>query len=394
MTHRILHFLIDEKFTGFIINMFEKISLFEQQYIVTTSGESTRLKFHHPDVNVIPISEVNDLVKTFNPDLIIFHSLFTPNLLTLEALQFNKTICWFSWGGDIALGHTTVFRKSHEPLTFAAYFKPIFITQAKHAFWSCIKSLFPKTFQAYYRKRTGEIWPNYILNKHFHRISIINTVTPNEQGIFKKYGFKGTFIHIPIGTIEYLTNGLVPRHDEIQAINRIFIGHSSFSQNNQLDVIDQLHKLGFSGEIICSLSYGDKQFAELITKQGTSLFGGQFIPLTEYLQLEDYFSIVKSCDLYINNSIIQQGLGNILTAIYLGVPVALNEHGLIYQYLQDLNVHCYGLKKDLQSLLENKPTVSKSVFTTSRENIDAIYSEKQVLGRIHDFLNSVVPNDD
>ena len=117
---KILHFFTDEKFTGIMINLFDKFTEHEQLYLSVPLGE--KQNYRNEKVKHISAEQINSSVKDFHPDLIIFHSLFPQNLLVLDRLETHTPICWFSWGGDISLGKTSVFRKSHEPLTFKAYF--------------------------------------------------------------------------------------------------------------------------------------------------------------------------------------------------------------------------------------------------------------------------------
>lgn len=382
---KILHFLTDEKFSDFIIHLFEKVPNHLFKYVVVIPPDKP-LKFQNPMIEQISLMEVNNFENAFAPDLIIFHSLFPPNLLVLNQLKSTRPICWFSWGGDIALGYSAIFRKAHEPVTFQEYFKPSVGSLLKHESWNIIKKLFPRLYCYYYAKRTGELWPNFLLNKHFSRISIINTITPNEQRTFIKHGFSGTFVHIPIGTIEYLMEGVTP-HPISHHVNRIFIGHSAFAQNNQLDVLAQLKTLNFQGEIICSLSYGDTDFAKAVIEKGNALFGEQFIPVTEYLTKERYFNLLNTCDIYINNSIIQQGLGNILTAAYMGIPVILNRKGVVYEFMKEQGMHCFSLQSDLEPLLIELPDSIEEFTRQNRLEIDRIYGEQQVLNEINRLLS-------
>lgn len=382
---KVLHFLTDEKFSDFIIHLFEKVPHPVFKYVVVQSPEKP-LKFQNPLIERISLAEVNNFERAFAPDLIIFHSLFPQNLVVLDRLESTRPICWFSWGGDIALGHSTIFRKSHEPITFREYFKPSAGLLLKHELWNSVKRFFPRLYSYYYTRRTGELWPNFLLNKHFSRISIINTVTPNERKLFTQHGFSGTFIHIPIGTIEYLTEG-VEHHPVSRDVKRIFLGHSAFAQNNQLDVLVQLKTLHFQGEIICSLSYGDTDFSRLVIEKGTTLFGKRFIPITEYLTKERYFNLLNTCDVFVNNSIIQQGLGNILTAAYIGIPVILNHKGLVYEFLKEQHIHCFSLQHDLEQLLVELPATMEQYTQQNRVEIDRLYGEQQVLEKINQLLS-------
>ncbi len=381
---KILHFFTDEKFTGIMINLFDKFTEHEQLYLSVPLGE--KQNYRNEKVKHISAEQINSSVKDFHPDLIIFHSLFPQNLLVLDRLETHTPICWFSWGGDISLGKTSVFRKSHEPLTFKAYFPNSGKTLMKHAIWNVIKQLFPKAYSSYYYKRTGEIWPNVLMNRNFRKIGFVNTVIPQEQAIFKKFGFNGDFIHISIGTIEYLTEGIdlsFARPTE----NRIFLGHSAYAQNNHIDVLHQLSASKFDGKIICPLSYGDDDYRKIVVETGKQLFGEHFIAITDYQPKEQYFNTLKSSKLYINNSIIQQGVGNIVVAAYLGVPVVLNAKSEVYDYLVSIGVRCFTIEKDLDTLLSDHQVLTDEENLRNRKAIESVYGEEEVKSRIAAFLD-------
>jgi len=382
---KIVHFFTDEKFTGIMINLFDKFEEHEQLYLSVPLPD-TKQNYQNEKVEYISPEQINASVAEFHPDLIIFHSLFPQNLLVLDRLETKVPICWFSWGGDISLGKTSVFRKSHEPLTFKAYFPNSVKTLLKHGIWNGIKKLFPKAYSSYYHKRTGEIWPNVLMNRNFRKINFVNTVIPQEQEIFKKHGFTGSFIHIPIGTIEYLAEGIDTAFSKA-AENTIFLGHSSYAQNNHIDVLYRLSTSKFEGKIICPLSYGDDDYRTIVIETGKRLFGERFIAITDYQLKEQYFNTLKSSKLYLNNSIIQQGVGNIVVAAYLGVPVVLNAKSAVYDYLISIGVRCFTIEKDLDSLLVGNSLLTDEENLQNRSAIESVYGEKEVKRRITTFLD-------
>lgn len=369
--------------------MFDRVPDVENHYY-TNDSFAEKNQFSSPLISRFKFNEINSIVSTLKPDLIIFHSLFPQNLFVLNELNTSTPICWFSWGGDISLDYKSIFREGHEEITFKNYFQPTKLKLFKHDFWNVVKNTIPFIYSKYYQFRTKELWSNFMLNKNFHKVKIINTVTTIERELFLKHNFKGEFVHIPIGTIAYLSEGIqVEKDPSSPRVNNVFIGHSAFALNNQLDIFHELDKLHFAGEVICPLSYGDKDYAELVSNSGYTLFKDRFHPIKDYLTKEDYFAKLCTSDLYINNSIIQQGLGNILIAIYFDIPVVLNEKGTIFKYFKEHQIFCYSIQKDLKQLLQGIPSDFKEKVSKNKKIIDSIYSENTVTERIKDLMHLV-----
>jgi len=96
------------------------------------------------------------------------------------------------------------------------------------------------------------------------------------------------------------------------------------------------------------LSYGDKQYANYISKAGFSYFGENFVPLYDYMSLADYLAVLQSCELAFMNHIRQQALGNVLFLLWSGVRLFFNPRSLLFRSLLDSGFHVYP-SSDLHS---------------------------------------------
>jgi glycosyltransferase involved in cell wall biosynthesis len=135
------------------------------------------------------------------------------------------------------------------------------------------------------------------------------------------------------------------------------------------------------------LSYGDDDYRKIVVETGKQLFGEHFIAITDYQPKEQYFNTLKSSKLYINNSIIQQGVGNIVVAAYLGVPVVLNAKSEVYDYLVSIGVRCFTIEKDLDTLLSDHQVLTDDENLRNRKAIESVYGEEEVKRRIAAFLD-------
>lgn len=387
---RLIHFFTDEKFTGFMIYLFGQFKNIDQKYILVKKDKDQRVNFRYDNLEYIVLDELNYFVNNYSPDCVIFHSLFNFNLKVLNELKIDTKVCWYSWGGDLALAPVKEFIRVHEPETLSIYYKSNNWTKFKSKILDRIKVNTPYLFNKYYKFRTGEEWDYYLLKRNLNKISIVNTVTFSEKEIFKKSQFKGKFIHIPIGTIELFLGGIdiekkTNTHDS--EYPTVFLGHSAYSENNQFDVFKALKDNNFKGQIICPVSYGSKEYAEKLIEYGTGLFGRKVTFIKDYLSQKEYNTQMQKADFYINNSIIQQGVGNLITALYIGKKVFLNEKGKVYEYLLHLGIKPFSIQKDLKmcnDFFENKENLS-----VIRKNIDDVYLEKNVINKLTVFLNEI-----
>ena len=93
--------------------------------------------------------------------------------------------------------------------------------------------------------------------------------------------------------------------------NRILLGNSATKENHHIDILHKLKKWNEQIEVICPLSYGDKQYAEEVIREGKNLFGERFKGITEFLELQNYIDLLASCSVAIIACDRQQAMGNI-----------------------------------------------------------------------------------
>lgn len=132
----------------------------------------------------------------------------------------------------------------------------------------------------------------------------------------------------------------------------IFLGNSSSATNNHLEALDLLQNLDLGDrKVITPLSYGCPKYAKAITREGKRLLPDHFMPLTDFLPIEEYNKIISRCGIVIMNHYRPQAIGNIIASLYLGAKVFLNDTD-IYRYFKHLGCHIYLIEKDLTSSQE------------------------------------------
>jgi hypothetical protein len=80
-------------------------------------------------------------------------------------------------------------------------------------------------------------------------------------------------------------------------------------------------------------------------KAGHNLFGKRFIPVEDFLKPEEYLELINSADVALMNHDRQQGLGNILTLLYLGKKVFLRPDTNSYRYFTSRGIKVFDISK-------------------------------------------------
>lgn len=112
---------------------------------------------------------------------------------------------------------------------------------------------------------------------------------------------------------------------------RIQVGNSATIENKHEYVLKSLATyLDRKIEILCPLSYGDMSYAQKIIELGRELFGDRFIPITQWLDMEKYYSLIATCDAAIFYSNRQQAMGNIEAMLSMGKKVFLARETSMY----------------------------------------------------------------
>ena len=91
-------------------------------------------------------------------------------------------------------------------------------------------------------------------------------------------------------------------------------------------------------KVYVPLSYGDKEYVHRVIKSGRDLLGEKFVPMTDYMDVDEYYKHLSQIDIALFGMKRQQALGNIMALLYMGKKVYLREHSVLEHYSS--NVCC------------------------------------------------------
>ena len=119
--------------------------------------------------------------------------------------------------------------------------------------------------------------------------------------------------------------------------------------------------VGNSINTICK-SYGNKIYAEQVIEYGKSIFGYNFIPLTEFMAYEEYQDFLKNINIAIFNHRRQQAMGNTISLLGMGKVVYLRKGTSQSEFFKKMNIDIYDIEyfsTNIVSKNNNKIIISR-----------------------------------
>ena len=121
---------------------------------------------------------------------------------------------------------------------------------------------------------------------------------------------------------------------------QILVGNSADPSNNHFELLNQLAV--YKDEdilLICPLSYGYyNEYLSKVKEEGFRIFGDKFKPLLEFLSTSDYGKILETVDIAIMNHQRQQGLGNLISVLWLGKKVFVRSDTTSFNFFKSEDI--------------------------------------------------------
>ena len=292
-----LHLCIPDKFiSGFIEFVRENLNFNDHEFIILDrKNESSFYKIPSKYRNVVIVNNNQELelpLKMFKAKKIFIHGLWNPfvPLLYFYPSLYRKYY-WIMWGGDF-----------------------------------------------YFPDKQSELKKQLIRKIR----NFIGFIKGDFEYIVKNYKAKGRWYEcvVYINNIKFKNIDLKSKNRN-KVIN-ILVGNSATETNNHFEAF-QIIKQNLEREnikkdkvrIYAPLSYGDKNYAQQVIKFGYSIFGASFIPLTKFLNLDDYIDFLLKIDIAVFNNQRQQALGNIVVLLGHGKKVYIRSDSTHWEFFRD-----------------------------------------------------------
>ncbi|AKP52432.1 TDP-N-acetylfucosamine:lipid II N-acetylfucosaminyltransferase [Cyclobacterium amurskyense] len=367
----LIHIASDEKFINSAYWQFNEVFPNQNFFYLLVNNPEVELKYvsNIDHFQIIPnnLNEIKKLSKSFNEnDIICFHGLDYYRSVFLNALPDKCKIVWFLWGMEVYNNRALFKNKSVlGPVTSTLFsldsYKDIIVQFVKDRFR-----------QIYYKIKFKTNSPQLEAIKAMKRADYLGILFQEEfnfvKSIVKNHAKFLRFSYYPI---ELMVK------DEGKRINsnQILIGNSASETNNHLEIFEILRTMTLNDkDLIVPLSYGDVAYRDIIIEKGTDIFGKNFHPLIDFMPLHEYNKFLEKCGIVIMNHYRQQAVGNVLTMLWMGAKIFLDERNTIYQYLKRIGIKVFSVQTDLN---KNNSTVF-NLLSHEEQNANRIILKGEV----------------
>lgn len=342
--NKIIHIASDEKFIDSAYWQFEQVFPGRNLFYLLVHDCSKALKYVkiNERIKLIKnnIKTLKDLPKVFDNAMIIcFHGLDYHKSVVLNSTPSKYKILWMLWGTEF-YNNPLIFNQ--KDIIGQQTYNTYLIKNPKDALMANFKDLFR---QSIYRIKNNTNSPSKEVANAMKKADYCGILYKEEYDLIKtkvdsnlKY-FK--FSYYPIEKMVLKDNHMV-------RLDNILLGNSASYTNNHLEAFQILRKLSLGDrKIITPLSYGDENYKFSTIKAGKSVLKNNFKPLIDFMPVHKYNEYLLQCGIVIMNHYRQQAVGNVVTMLFMGAKVYLNEKNTLFKYLKSLNVYVYSISEDL-----------------------------------------------
>lgn len=330
----ILHIVVDDKFIDMAYKAFERVYPGKNEFLVISNSKNLKYIKLTP-VKIISLKEFfkkSFMEKLSRYEFVVLHWLDDfKKFLVLNAPEKVKFV-WIGWGGDY---YCYTKKNLFLPLTKDYLDK----TNKKNLNINVISGLkYTIKNILFMRKLNVKIDIRELFNKIDFFAPVIKEDYDLVSSAIEK--FKPQYISWNYGTLE---DDLIKDLNSKISGNNILIGNSATPENNHLDTFKFLENIDLRDrKLICPLNYGDPEYAKYISNKGALYFGNNFYPITEFMSIDEYRDILKSCSVAIMNHLRQQAVGNIIMMLYMGAKVFLNKESPVYSFFNKQGAKIYS----------------------------------------------------
>jgi hypothetical protein len=247
-----------------------------------------------------------------------------------QGLPPDLRCAWYVWGMEAYSRPPGLRRKLLKPMTRAATHRQL------------------PTIKATVGHHARLLWRDLgdAINPPFDRFDYCVSQLPEEYDLLRRHRlFRKTAYHWgAVGALDDYVDidaPVRPQGPDIQ------VGNSSTPVLNHLEAFEMIARLVPRGRrVLTPLSYGDANYGNMVAARGRALFGEDFVPIVDFLSLAEYHQQLESCGIVVMNQMRQHALGNIVSALWRGAVVYLNDTPT-YRAMRRLGVDVRLIDEDL-----------------------------------------------
>lgn len=357
----ILHIFDDAIICDSTIELFEKLDYNQSYYIITIKPEKYQALIEsNPSVKTLNPKEVpirKILVELINKvDVVFFQGLSVEKAQSLlRSNHGHRTFIWGLWGyalyniADYTLNLTSTFSTT---------------LKRRKGLVEIMRDYY--TFNLVYKRAIKKIDICLFLLKDDYALlgRIVSHKAEWQSACYQ------TTENIIGSKTDFKVNG-----------QGILIGNSSTPSNRHNLIFNRLKEINIKHrELIVPLNYGDMNYQKDVLIEGKDWFKEQFKPLTEFLPINDFIKIIRTCSHVIMAHERQQAFGTITMMLIGGAKVFLSLRSPLYNWYRNLGIHIFSIEKDLNQEIQQPLSLQ---FQEENKSILSDYlSEKKTLNKL------------
>lgn len=357
-----LHILPDQKIINRTIETFEHVFPNDNKYIILSSTGKSK----YVDVNLNNVYLLNIETKEFWDTIgvvssyssIVIHCLLPLAASFLDKIEHNN-IYWIEWGVDLynILLEPRGYKLYSDDKEIEEYIYHSRLSQILHKYCSF---LYPRRIYKRVIKKVRFFVPDSMYDEY----PLLLSYYPQYSNLEYR-----EFFYYPI---DQVVNAAI-REKRCNGKN-IIVGHSYSYTGNHLEIMKILSEMDLSErQVKFPLNYGESErYRDFLLKRGKNLLGDTFLPLIDYMSLDEYNNYLLDASFFIYNSYRQEAVGNILVALYIGGKVFLSDNSPLLKFYKSIGLIIFPVSSiSIDSL--NAPLQEEEIVH-NREIIERHYS--------------------
>lgn len=374
MNRFFLHVLLDEKVVNSFINLMEEAFPDESTYlIIAKNGTPQRVSLRE---NIVSFDQSSSELKHFLADISDYKHVCLHSIGGERFYQYinHPSISWVIWGAELYISLLR-FKGYENYYDKAMQYK---VRAGRMPVWLYKTLINIRDYGIYCREE-----------KLINRIRYVITDNDCDYEVFDHY-YRDKGLIYP-GTINYypIESLIEPsKQNEVCSGSAIWVGNSADPNGNHVWVFEKLKKYTSDVKILSPISYGDVRFMKYLDEEGQSLLGNKFVPLKEFLPVNEYYSKFLQANAFIFGHFRQTAVGNILMALYFGGKVFLSNRNPLLKMYKRNGFYIYSIEDDLTEEFAITPLDNKQ-RQTNRELVLSIASYESSIRQLKNVFGKI-----
>lgn len=381
---KVLNVVTDEKFIDSLIEIFDYFEKYHHEYLVLRNSLQPTFKHIKKTERVLQMTplQATYYFERHNFDVVFIHNLIFTQTPFFLKLKPSVQICWFAWGMDI-------YGQPNYGGAFVNIENILGKDDKQYASTSVKDILLENAYTLYY----NHLSYRKSLKAVMKRVNYFVGVLPNEYDLLRKYN-KSIFNAEQLIFNYFNPNDLKTENDLGQTFfvgENVLVGNSATPTNNHLELLDILKETDtYNRKFIFPLSYGIEKYKDAVKEKANQVLGERFLPLNSFMSYDEYMATIQNCGYAIFNHVRQQGIGNLISALWNGNKVFLNPNSVAYRYYKGIGFRIYTTQDLLNKGLQNP--MNKEDIIYNRQVFLKYYGKEASYNKVLKLLEYIEHN--